>query len=69
MEEIRRIFHEHHSRYGTIRITEVLNKKGIHVNRKRVGKLIHQMGLYAKGSCYKYKNYNKNRPSLTQSSI
>ncbi|EKZ0165420.1 transposase [Enterococcus faecalis] len=30
MEEIRRIFHEHHSRYGTIRITKVLNKKGLH---------------------------------------
>lgn len=59
MEEIRRIFHEHHSRYGTIRITKVLNKKGIHVNRKRVGILLYQMGLYAKGSHYKYKNYNK----------
>lgn len=69
MEEIRRIFHEHHSRYGTIRITKVLNKKGIHVNRNRVGKLLHQMGLYAKGSRYKYKNYNKKRPSLSHPNL
>lgn len=69
MEEIRRIFHEHHSRYGTIRITKVLNKNGIHVNRKRVGKLLHQMGLYAKGSRYKYKNYNKKRPSLSHPNL
>ena len=69
MEEFRRIFHEHHSRYGTIRITEVLNKKGIHVNRKRVGKLLHQMGLYAKESRYKYKNYNKKRPSLSHPNL
>ena len=69
MEEIRRIFHEYHSRYGTIRITKVLNKKGIHVNRKSVGKLLHPMGLYAKGSRYKYKNYNKKRTSLSNPNL
>ncbi|ENZ7231803.1 IS3 family transposase [Enterococcus faecium] len=41
-EEIATIFQEHHGRYGANRITKVLNKKGILVNRKRVGKLLHQ---------------------------
>ncbi len=40
-EEITTIFQEHHRRYGAIRITKVLNEKGILVNRKRVGKLLH----------------------------
>ncbi|WP_371191124.1 IS3 family transposase [Enterococcus gilvus] len=41
------IFHEHHGRYGSIRITKVLQKKGIQVNRKRVGRLLHELNLYA----------------------
>lgn len=65
-EEIATIFQEHHGRYGAIRITKVLNKKGILVNRKRVGKLLHQLGLYAKGSTYKYKYYNRKSPSLSR---
>ncbi len=48
-EEIQEIFKEH-KRYGSLRITKVLEKKGIKVNRKRVGKLMRQMNLYAKGS-------------------
>lgn len=62
-EEIAAIFHEHHGRYGTIRIAKVLKERGIIVNRKRVGKLLHEMGLYAKGSTYKYKYYNRKRAS------
>ena len=53
-EEIAIIFQEHHGRYGAIRITKGLNKKGILVHRKRVGKLLNQLGLYAKDSTYKY---------------
>ncbi|MBP2100490.1 transposase InsO family protein [Enterococcus rivorum] len=44
---------EHHGRYGTIRITKVIKERVIIVNRKRVGKLLHEMGLYAKGSTYR----------------
>lgn len=65
-EEITTIFQEHHGRYGAIRITKVLNKKGIIVNRKCVGKLLHQLGLYAEGSTYKYKYYNRKSPSLSR---
>ena len=64
-EEIATIFKEHHGRYGAIRITKGLNKKGVLVNRKRVRKLFHQLGLYAKGSTYKYKYYNRKAPSLS----
>lgn len=65
-EEIATIFQEHHGRYGAIRITKLLNKKGMLVNRKRVEKLLHQLGLYAKGSTYKSKYYNRKSPSLSQ---
>ncbi|HDR7790966.1 MULTISPECIES: IS3 family transposase [Bacillus] len=41
-EEIQQIFEEHKGRYGSLRITKVLEKKGIKVNRKRVGKLMRQ---------------------------
>ena len=63
-EKIREIFEEHKGRYGTIRITRALQNQGIKVNRKRVGKILHKMGLYAKGSNYKYKHYNRKRPSI-----
>ncbi len=68
-EEITQIFHEHHGRYGSLRITKVLKERGIPVNRKRVGKLLHEMGLYAKGSTYKYKHYNRKRPSLSHPNL
>ena len=64
-EEIEAIFHEHHGRYGTVMITNVLQQKGIFVNRKHVGKLLHELGPYAKGSTYKYKYHNRKQPSLT----
>ena len=47
-----------------VRTTKVLQERGIFVNRKRVGKLLHELGLYAKGSTYKYKYHNRKRPSL-----
>lgn len=68
-EEIATIFQEHHGRYGAIRITKLLNKKGILVNRKRVRKLLHQLGLYAKGSTYKHKYYNRKSPSLSRPNL
>ncbi len=52
-------------------VTEVyeLPKNGLHVNHKRVGRLLHQLGLYAKGSRYKYKYYNHQRSSLTRPNL
>ncbi|PFE58775.1 hypothetical protein CN319_32130, partial [Bacillus cereus] len=68
-EEIQKIFEEHKGRYGSLRITKVLEKKGIKVNRKRVGKLMCQMKLYAKGSRYRYKRYNKKSPSIERPNL
>ncbi|EOP90483.1 hypothetical protein IGM_02175 [Bacillus cereus HuB4-4] len=67
--EIQQIFEEHKGRYGSLRITKVLEKKGIKVNRKRVGKLMRQMKLYAKGSRYQYKRYNKKSPSIERPNL
>ncbi|QEL82870.1 hypothetical protein DN407_31135 (plasmid) [Bacillus sp. JAS24-2] len=58
--EIQHIFEKHKGRYGYLKITKVLEKKGVKVNQKRVGKLMRQMKLHAKGSLYLYKRYNKN---------
>ncbi|WP_141525796.1 IS3 family transposase [Bacillus pseudomycoides] len=68
-EEIQQIFEEYKGRYGSLRITKVLEKKGIEVNRKRVGKLMRQMKLYAKGSRYRYKRYNKKSPSIERPNL
>ncbi|EOO60371.1 hypothetical protein IKE_05972, partial [Bacillus cereus VD196] len=68
-EEIQKIFEKHKGRYRSLRITKVLEKKGIKVNRKRVGKLMRQMKLYAKGSRYRYKRYNKKLPSIERPNL
>ncbi|MFK4936591.1 IS3 family transposase [Lactococcus garvieae] len=68
-ERIKAVFHEHKGRYGAVRITRVLHEQGTLTNTKRVGKLMHLMGLYAKGSCYKYKHYNRKGPSLSRANL
>jgi len=67
--EIQQIFEEHKGWYGSLRITKVLEKKGIKVNRKRVGKLMRQMNLYARGSRYSYKCYNKKSFSIERPNL
>ena len=57
--EIKKIFDEHRSRYGSLRITKVLEQNGIKVNRKRVARLMRMMNLSPKGTNYKYKRCNK----------
>ncbi|MDU0401731.1 hypothetical protein KF7HA_00031 [Lactococcus lactis] len=47
-EKIKAVFHEHKGRYGAVRITKVLHNTGIMTNTKRVGKLMHLMGLYTR---------------------
>ncbi len=68
-EKIKAVFHEHKGRYGAVRITKVLHNTGIMTNTKRVGKLMHLMGLYAKGSRYKYKHYNRKGASLSRPNL
>ncbi|MGI8362632.1 IS3 family transposase [Bacillus cereus] len=63
-EEIRNIFEEHKGRYRSLRITKIPGNTGVKKNRKRVGKLMLQMKLYAKDSRYRYKRYNKKSPSI-----
>lgn len=72
--EIRKIFEEHKGRYGSLRITKVLQQKGITANRKRVSKLMRNMMLIPKGTRYRYKRYNlgsssTERPNLLNQSF
>ena len=54
-KEIKEVFEEHKGGYGSLRISKSLEAEGLNVNHKRVGKLMHSMGLYAKGARYRYK--------------
>lgn len=45
---IRRVFEQHHAIYGGPRITEELRALGHRINRKRVERLMREMGLQAK---------------------
>lgn len=45
---IRRVFEKHHAIYGAPRITEELRALGHRINRKRVERLMREMGLRAK---------------------
>jgi len=67
--EIKQIFDEHKRRYGSVRIARDLEKRGIKVNRKRVSRLMREMKLYAKGSRYRYKNYNKQSTTIERPNL
>lgn len=59
-EMIEDIFHEHKGRYGSRRIQKVLEQQRIHVNAKRVCKLMSENGLVAKGT-RKFYQYQANK--------
>lgn len=62
---IKLIFNEHYGRYGCRRIKSALfNNYGLVLSRKRITRLMRSMGLYARGSNYKYK-YKKSRNNLS----
>ena len=68
-QNIKRIFDEHKERYGSLRIAKSLAKEGIYTNHKRVSRLMRTMGLYARGTRYRYQHYhkttnNEERPNL-----
>lgn len=67
--KIKSVFHEHKERYGAVRITKALHNVGILTNTKLVGKLMHLMGLYDKGSRYKCKHYNRKGASLSRPNL
>ena len=56
------VFHEHHGRYGARRIQAVLAQKNIHVNTKRISRLMSEHGLVPKGAKKRYRQY----PNKTQ---
>lgn len=58
-ENIKQVFEEHKGRYGSLRISKVLEQQGLKVNRKRVARLMRLMGLCTKGTRYRYKKYNQ----------
>ncbi|WP_235601241.1 IS3 family transposase [Tissierella sp. P1] len=61
-EVIKESFDKNKGRYGSIRIGKVLEQRRIHVNRKRISRLMREMNLCPKGTRYNYKKYNqKNR--------
>ena len=68
-KEIKQIFDENKRRYGSIRIAKVLDQKGIHVNRKRVSRLMRNMKLLPKGCRYHYKHYNKNANAIERPNL
>ncbi|WP_083940761.1 IS3 family transposase [Streptococcus castoreus] len=68
-ESLRLFFYEHKERYGSVRITQELYRQEITVNRKCLGRLLHELCLYTKGSRYKYKYYNCRRPVLTRPNL
>ncbi|MCX7920539.1 MAG: IS3 family transposase [Clostridia bacterium] len=67
--EIRKIFEEHIGRYGSIRISKVLEQKGIKANRKRISKLMRNMKLLPKGTRYRYKHYNQESSSIERPNL
>ena len=67
--EIKQIFEEHKSRYGSIRISKVLQQKGINVNHKRVLRLMRKMQLIPKGTRYRYKQYNQERGTVERPNL
>ena len=64
-EMIEDIFHEHKARYGSRRIQKVLEQQGIHVNAKRVCRLMSEHGLIAKGT-RKYYRYHANKTAYDE---
>jgi transposase InsO family protein len=47
-EAIRKIFTEHHKRYGSPRVREVLRSRGIRAGKKRVARLMQENGFLAR---------------------
>jgi putative transposase len=63
LESIRRIFAQFQGRYGAPRIRDELARLGVGVSRKRVGRLMREAGLRAKGR-RKYKHTTDSNHTL-----
>ena len=63
-EMIEDIFHEHQGWYGARCIQKVLEQQNVHVNPKRVSKLMSEHGLIAKGSRRFYR-YQANKTAYS----
>ena len=58
-KEIKRVFEEHSSRYGSKRIAKSLEREGIKINHKKVSRLMSKLGLVAKGAKKKYRYHKR----------
>ena len=54
-EKIWKIFHENRRVYGTRKIKKALNKKGLNVSRRRIGRLMAELGIQSKYAMPSYK--------------
>ena len=59
-KEIVKLFNKHKGRYGVRRIYHALKAKGIHVNHKRVQRIMHINGLLGKCPKKRYHSYKGN---------
>ena len=57
-EMIEAVFHEHQGRYGARRIQAVLDQRNIHVNAKRISRLMSEHGLIPKGTKKRYRKHS-----------
>ena len=64
-EMIEDVFHEHQGRYGARRIQKVLDQQNVHVNPKRVSRLMSEHGLIAKGTRKLYR-YQANKTAYDE---
>ena len=56
---IKSVFNQYKGRYGSKRILRELKIQGIHVNHKRVERIMKENGLKAKYSCKRHGRYSK----------
>lgn len=68
-QKVSELFHEHESRYGAVRLTLALHDEGINVNRKRIGRIMQSLGLYAKGTRRNYKNYHRKTNNIEKPNL
>ena len=56
-EQIKAEYDKNHGRYGVRRIHKALENSGIHVNHKKIQRLMHELGLKGKRPKEKYHSY------------
>lgn len=63
------IFEKHKARYGSRRIKHELAAQGIHVSDKRVRKVMHKLGVVAKGTTRRYRRQKRIEPGAARTNL